>query len=72
MSRSAIVIALAAPGAILACWIGVMAAAFAGDASPTAGAHVAWFLWAVVGGVCIGSLPAACWGSRGGCGGSSP
>lgn len=58
MTRSAVVIGIALPGALAACWFGVMAAGFAGDASPTRGTHQAWFLWGILGGACIGALPA--------------
>ncbi len=57
MKRSAIVIALALPGAIIAGMYGSLIAAFSGDADPTKAALLCWMAWGAFGGACIGALP---------------
>ena len=57
MKRSAIIVALALPGAILAGLFGSLIAAFSGDADPTVFASMCWLVWGVFGGACLGALP---------------
>jgi hypothetical protein len=55
--RKAIALGLAIPGAVVGAWFCTLAAAFAGDASPTSGAQRAWLAWGLVGGGCLGATP---------------
>src|SRR5262245_3247378 len=57
MKRNWIIVALALPGAVLVGSLGVMAAAFSGDASPPAAAMVCWMFWGIFGGACVGAMP---------------
>lgn len=57
MTRSAIVLAVCVVGALGGLWIGVMSAAFAGDASPSDFAMMGFMFWGAVGGTCVGASP---------------
>jgi len=56
--RVILVVVFALPGALLVLSIGVTTFAFAGDGGPFTGFEVlCWFLWAGVGGACLGASP---------------
>ena len=56
--RVILVVIFALPGALLALFLGVMTFAFAGDGGPFTEFEVlCWFLWAGVGGACLGASP---------------
>lgn len=53
---------LGLPGAFLVGGFGCLAAAFSGDASPSAFGRECWFFWGGVGGACVGAIPGLIFG----------
>jgi hypothetical protein len=53
---------LGLPGAWVIGSLGCLAAAFSGDASPSAFGRECWFFWGGVGGACVGAIPGLIFG----------
>jgi hypothetical protein len=57
-----VAILLGLPGAYFVAALGCLAAAFSGDASPSAFGRECWFFWGGVGGACVGAIPGLIFG----------
>jgi hypothetical protein len=60
--NTTVAVLLGLPGAWVVGALGCLAAAFSGDASPSAFGRDCWFFWGGVGGACVGAIPGLIFG----------